>query len=167
MASRSDAQPMPLLESPPSKLVTENKTAEATIHTFVQAWGAAWSPKEKTATFTKASFAPYYLQSERLLAFDYTDANTRTVIKGAKLHHQMWAPFVQSFTYWSFTPRPQSIAIYALSAEGAVVALYVDMHGVKKDGTAFNGTAHATLALEKVDGQWKIAHENIWGPIKE
>ena len=44
-------------------------SVKAEVREFIDAWGKAWSPKENAAEFTRASIAPFYLQSEELLAF--------------------------------------------------------------------------------------------------
>ena len=52
---------------------------ETEIREFIANWGNAWSPKEGAPQFTSESFAPFYLQSDELLAFDFTDAESKTV----------------------------------------------------------------------------------------
>ncbi|MEO1764639.1 MAG: hypothetical protein AAFR83_22375 [Cyanobacteria bacterium J06629_18] len=147
--------------------LTNRNRVTTEVREFITAWGKAWSPKEKAAEFTRASFAPFYLQSDKLLAFDFTDSKSRTVFKGVKIHHDTWEAFVRGYSYWTFTPVAESIRVYPQSDKAAGVTLYVDNYGRKPDGTEFKARAHATLLLEKQDGNWVIVHENIWGPVNE
>lgn len=140
---------------------------EVEIREFIQAWGEAWSPKDNAQNFTRESFTPFYVQGDELLAFDFSDAEKRTVIKGAKDHADMWEPFVKSFKYWTFTPDINSLRIYTYSDKAAAATLFVDNFGIMPDGKEFKANAHATLLLEKRDGKWLIIHENIWGPVNE
>ncbi|MEL7003470.1 MAG: nuclear transport factor 2 family protein [Bacteroidota bacterium] len=140
---------------------------EEEIKGFLEKWQEAWSPGENASSFTMESVRPFYIQDESLLAFDFTDSEQKTVIKGYQAHRKMWAPFVPSFKFWTFTPVRESVTIYELGEEGAGVALYVDNFGIRPDGSEFRARAHATLILKKIDGEWKIVHENIWGPVKE
>ncbi|MDJ0634268.1 MAG: hypothetical protein QNJ34_13855 [Xenococcaceae cyanobacterium MO_188.B29] len=149
------------------KSSTNQNQVETEVREFISAWGEAWSPKEKTAEFTRTSIEPFYLQSEELLGFDFTDAKSRTVFKGVQIHHNTWEAFVRSYDYWTFTPVTASIRVYPQSDNAAAATLYVDNYGRKPDGTEFNARAHATLLLEKQDGSWVIVHENIWGPVNE
>lgn len=150
-----------------SQDTTDSTQVETEILEFIDNWGQAWSPKENAAQFTRASFAPFYLQSDELLGFDFTDAESRTVFKGAQIHHDTWEAFVRDYDYWTFTPVKESIRVYPQSENAAAATLYVDNYGRKADGTEFNARAHATLLLEKRDGNWVIVHENIWGPVNE
>ncbi|MEO1050743.1 MAG: hypothetical protein AAFX87_08955 [Bacteroidota bacterium] len=156
-----------------TQMTAVNDTSDANgkrkgeILNFIDAWGKAWSPKDKTATFTMADVSRFYVHDETLLAFDFTDSKQKTVIKGYQAHTQMWAPFVPSFSYWTFTPVSQSIRIFDFGSKGAGVVLYVDNYGIKPDGSEFKARAHATLILVKSEGQWRINHENIWGPVRE
>lgn len=145
---------------------TDSARVEREVSEFIRAWGEAWSPREKAREFRRESITPFYLQTDELLAFDFTDAQSRTVFKGAKIHADTWEPFVRRFQYWSFTPVPESIRIYPYG-DNATVTLYVDNYGKAKDGTEFKARAHATLLLEKPNGRWVIVHENIWGPVNE
>jgi ketosteroid isomerase-like protein len=151
---------------------TQNASSNCTeiereIRKFIAGWGEAWSPKENAAQFTRTSFAPFYLQSDELLAFDFTDAESRTVFKGVQIHHDTWEAFVRDYNYWTFTPVVESIRVYPQSDSAAAVTLYVDTHGKKPDETEFKARAHATLLLEKQNSNWIIVHENIWGPVNE
>ena len=151
-----------------SQDTTTNSTPiEAEIREFIKAWGEAWSPGENAAEFTSESFAPFYLQSDELLAFDFTDAESQTVFKGVQNHHDTWEAFVRRFDYWTFTPVAESIRVYPQSDNAAAATLYVDNYGRKPDGTEFEARAHATILLEKRDGNWVIVHENIWDPVNE
>jgi len=139
------------------------------INEFIHSWGEAWSPREKAPEFQRERFTPFYLQTDELLAFDFTDAQSRTVFKGAKIHADTWELFVRNFQYWTFTPVPESIQVYP-HTDNAAVTLYVDNYGKTnngKDGKEFRARAHATLLLEKHNGRWVIVHENIWGPVNE
>ena len=147
--------------------IINTNSVKTEVNAFIDAWGKAWSPKENAAEFTRASFAPFYLQSEELLAFDFTDAESQTVFKGVQIHHDTWSAFVRNYDYWTFTPVTESIRVYPQSNNAAAVTLYVDNYGKKPDKTEFAARAHATLILEKHDGNWVIVHENIWGPVKE
>ncbi|MEL6581275.1 MAG: hypothetical protein AAFQ14_16150 [Cyanobacteria bacterium J06621_12] len=140
---------------------------EAEVLEFIDNWSEAWSPKENATEFTRASIEPFYLQGKELLGFDFTDAESRTVFKGVQIHHDTWEAFVRSYDYWTFTSVMESIRIYPQSDNAAAATLYVDNYGRKPDGTEFNARAHATLLLEKRDGNWVIVHENIWGPVNE
>lgn len=146
---------------------TNSIQVEIEVRKFIAAWGKAWSPKENATEFTRDSIEPYYLQSEELLGFDFTDAESRTVFKGVQIHHDTWSAFVQGYDYWTFTPVKESIRVYPQSDRAAAATLYVDNYGRKHDGTEFNARAHATILLEKRDGNWVIVHENIWGPVNE
>ncbi|WP_019507077.1 hypothetical protein [Pleurocapsa sp. PCC 7319] len=151
-----------------SKQDANNSTqVETEVRKFITAWGEAWSPKENATEFTRDSIEPFYLQTEELLGFDFTDAESRTVFKGVQIHHDTWSAFVQGYDYWTFTPVTESIRVYPQSDRAAAATLYVDNYGRKPDGTEFNARAHATLLLEKRDGNWVIVHENIWGPVNE
>ena len=140
---------------------------EKEVREFITGWGKAWSPQEKAPQFTSESFAPFYLQSDELLAFDFTNAESQTVFKGVQNHHDTWEAFVRDYDYWTFTPVTESIRVYPQSEDAAAVTLYVNNYGKKSDGTEFNARAHATLLLEKRNGNWVIVHENIWGPVNE
>ena len=140
---------------------------ESEVREFINDWGQAWSPKEKAPQFTSESFAPFYLQSKELLAFDFTDADSKTVFKGVKNHHDTWSAFVRDYEYWTFTPVTESIRVYPQSENATAATLYVDNYGKKSDGTEFEARAHATLLLEKRNNNWVIVHENIWGPVNE
>lgn len=155
------------MNAPTSNKAIANKAIKTEVLEFIDDWGEAWSPKENAAQFTREFFAPFYLQSEELLAFDFTDAESRTVFKGVQIHHDTWEAFVRDYAYWTFTPVTESIQVYPQSEDAAAVTLYVDNYGKKPDGTEFNARAHATLILEKRDGNWVIVHENIWGPVNE
>ena len=144
-----------------SQDITDTTQVETEIGQFINDWGRAWSPKENASQFTRESFAPYYLQSEKLLAFDFTDAELTTVYRGAENHHNTWEAFVRDYDYWTFTPVTESIRIYSQSKNAAAATLYVDNYGRKPDGTEFEARAHATLLLEKRNGKWVIVHENI------
>lgn len=152
-------------------MIHEHLSAPSQVETevleFIDNWGEAWSPKENAAEFTRASIEPFYLQSDELLGFDFTDAESRTVFKGVQIHHDTWEAFVRDYDYWTFTPVKESIRVYPQSENAAAVTLYVDNYGKKPDGKEFNARAHATLLLEKRDGNWIIVHENIWGPVNE
>lgn len=137
------------------------------VREFIDAWGKAWSPKENAAGFTRASIAPFYLQSDELLAFDFTDAQSQTVFQGVQIHHDTWEAFVRDYNYWTFTPVTESIRVYPQSNKAATATLYVDNYGKKTDATEFEARAHTTLVLEKQDSNWVIVHENIWGPVNE
>lgn len=150
-----------------SQDTTDYSDVETEVLKFIDNWGEAWSPKNNAAEFTRASIKPFYLQSEKLLGFDFTDAESRTVFKGVQIHHNTWEAFVRDYDYWTFTPVTESIRVYPQSEDAAAVALYVDNYGKKPDGTEFNARAHATLLLEKRNGNWVIVHENIWGPVNE
>lgn len=150
-----------------SKDTTNSTQVETEVLEFIDNWGEAWSPKENAAEFTRASIEPFYLQSEELLGFDFTDAESQTVFKGVQIHHDTWEAFVRNYDYWTFTPVIESIRVYPQSEDAAAVTLYVDNYGKQPDGTEFNARAHATLILEKRDGSWVIVHENIWGPVNE
>ena len=145
----------------------DSTEVETEIREFIADWGEAWSPRENAPQFTRESFAPYYLQSDELLAFDFTDAESKTVFQGVEDHHDNWSAFVRDYDYWTFTPVTESIRIYPQSANTAAATLYVDNYGRKPDGTEFEARAHATLLLEKHNGNWVIVHENIWGPVNE
>ena len=140
---------------------------ETEIREFIGNWGEAWSPKENAPLYTSESFAPFYLQSDELLAFDFTDAESKTVFQGVADHHDTWSAFVRDYDYWTFTPVTESIRVYPQSENAAAATLYVDNYGRRPDGTEFEARAHATLLLEKRDGNWVIVHENIWGPVNE
>ncbi|MGL5833999.1 MAG: hypothetical protein ACRC1Z_12325, partial [Waterburya sp.] len=86
-----------------NKLIDTN-SIKTEVREFIGAWGEAWSPKENAAQFTRESFAPFYLQSDELLAFDFTDAESQTVFKGVQIHHDTWEAFVRDYNYWTFTP---------------------------------------------------------------
>lgn len=146
---------------------TDSTEVETEVREFITAWGEAWSPQEKAPQFTRVSLEPFYLQSDELLAFDFTDAESQTVFQGVQNHHNTWSAFVRGYDYWTFTPVEESMRIYPQSDNAAAVTLYVDNYGKKSDGTEFNARAHATLLLEKRDGNWVIVHENIWGPVNE
>ena len=146
---------------------TNSNPVETEIREFINAWGEAWSPREKAPEFTQESLVPFYLQSDELLAFDFTDAESQTVFKGVQNHHDIWSAFVSSYDYWTFTPVTESIRVYPQSDNAAAATLYVDNYGRKPDGTEFEARAHATLLLEKHNGNWVIVHENIWGPVNE
>ncbi len=150
-----------------SQDTTNPNQVEAEVREFINDWGEAWSPKENAPNFTSASFALFYLQTDELLAFDFTDAESKTVFKGVKDHHDTWSAFVRGYDYWTFTPVTESIRVYPQSEDAAAATLYVDNYGRKPDGTEFKARAHATLLLEKRDGNWVIVHENIWGPVNE
>ena len=150
-----------------SQDTTDSSKVETEIFEFIDNWGEAWSPKENATEFTRASIEPFYLQSEELLGFDFTDAESRTVFKGVQIHHDTWEAFVRDYDYWTFTPVTESIRVYPQSEDAAAVTLYVNNYGKKSDGTEFNARAHATLLLEKRNGNWVIVHENIWGPVNE
>lgn len=137
----------------------------ASINQFLVDWGNAWSPEENAPNFDKESIRPFYLQSEKFLAFDSTDDNNKSVIKGAEAHHNFWEPFMRQFKFWTFSPDLNSLNIHTLSENTASVSLYVDNFGILPDGTKIQVKAHATLILVKKEGNWKIAHENIWGPV--
>lgn len=136
------------------------------IDECIHSWGEAWSPREKAPEFQSERSTPFYLQTDELLAFDFTDAQSRTVFKGAKIHADTWESFVRSFQYWTFTPVLQSIRLYP-HTDNAAVTLYVDNYGKTNNGKEFRARAHATLLLEKHNGRWVIVHENIWGPVNE
>lgn len=144
---------------------TNNKSIS--INQFLFDWGNAWSPKENARNFEKASIRPFYLQSEKFLAFDFTDDKKKSVIKGAEAHHNFWEPFMRQFKFWTFTPDLNSLKVHSLSKNNASVSLYVDNFGILPDGTKIQAKAHATLILAKKDGNWKIVHENIWGPVND
>ncbi len=144
-----------------------NSQIETEIREFIDDWGEAWSPQEKAPQFTSESFAPFYLQNEELLAFDFTDAESQTVFRGVQIHHDTWSKFVRDYNYWTFTPVSESIRVYPQSDNAAAATLYVDNYGRKPDGTEFEARAHATLLLERRNGIWVIVHENIWGPVNE
>lgn len=141
--------------------------SDSEIKEFITEWGNAWSTEEKASEFTRESFAPFYLQSDELLAFDFTDAESQTVFKGVENHHSTWEAFVKDYNYWTFTPVAESIRVYPQSEDAAAATLYVDNYGRKLDGTEFEARAHATILLERRDGDWVIIHENIWGPVNE
>ena len=88
---------------------------ETEVLEFIDNWGQAWSPKQKAAEFTRSSIEPFYLQSEELLGFDFTDAESRTVFKGVQIHHDTWEAFVKNYDYWTFTPVTESIRVYPQS----------------------------------------------------
>jgi ketosteroid isomerase-like protein len=155
------------MKSQTSNKALDTDLVKIEVLEFINAWGEAWSPKENAAQFTRASFAPFYLQSDELLAFDFTDAESRTVFKGVQIHHDTWEAFVRDYNYWTFAPVAKSIRVYSQSDSAAGVTLYVDNHGKKPDGTEFKARAHATLLLEKQNSNWVIVHENIWGPVNE
>ena len=150
-----------------SQDTTNSSNVETEVLEFINNWGEAWSPEENAAEFTRESLVPFYLQSEELLAFDFTDAESTTVYTGVKNHHSTWETFVRDYDYWTFTPETESIRVYPQSEDAAAATLLVSIYGNKPDGTEFNARAHATLLLEKRDGNWIIVHENIWGPVNE
>ena len=140
---------------------------EGEIREFIDDWGEAWSPKGNAPQYSRESLIPFYWQSEELLAFDFTDAESTTVYRGAENHHNTWSAFVREYDYWTFTPEAESIRIYPQSENAAAATLLVNIYGKKPDKTEFEARAHATLLLEKRDGNWVIVHENIWGPVNE
>ncbi|GAB5476124.1 MAG: hypothetical protein Mars2KO_42230 [Maribacter sp.] len=144
---------------------TEDESDE--IEHFLIGWGNAWSPKEKANQFSKESLKPYYVQSDSLVAFDFTDSSKTTVIKGAEKHHTFWEPFMQQFNFWTFTPNLESVTIHTLTDKTASISLYVDNYGILSNGKKIEAKAHATLVLIKEQNNWKIIHENIWGPVVE
>ena len=147
---------------------TANSTqVETEIRQFIDDWGEAWSPEDNAPQYSRESLVPFYLQSEELLAFDFTDAESTTVYRGVENHHSTWEAFVRDYDYWTFTPVTESVQIYPQSANAAAATLLVDIYGRKPDATEFQANAHATLLLEKRDGNWVIVHENIWGPVNE
>ena len=150
-----------------SQDTTDSTQIEAEIGEFINNWGEAWSPKENAPQFTRESLIPFYWQSDELLAFDFTDAESKTVFQGVEDHHNTWSAFVRDYDYWTFTPVTESIRVYPQSEDAAAATLYVDNYGRKPDGTEFEARAHATLLLEKRDDNWVIVHENIWGPVNE
>ena len=150
-----------------SQDTTDSTQVETEIREFIGNWGEAWSPEDDAPQFTRESIAPYYLQSDELLAFDFTDAESKTVFQGVEDHHNTWSAFVRDYDYWTFTPVIESIRVYPQSEDAAAATLYVDNYGRKPDGTEFEARAHATLLLEKRDDNWVIVHENIWGPVNE
>jgi ketosteroid isomerase-like protein len=145
----------------------ENTDSKQEIFFFIEKWSRIWSPKEKAPNFNKEVLKQLYVQSDEFIAFDFTDATKKTVIKGAKEHHSFWEPFMRQFKYWTFTPDLQSVKIHALTKTTATLSLYVDNYGIFPDGTIFEAKAHATLVLQKKNKSWKIIHENIWGPVRE
>ena len=151
----------------PYNLQASSTGVESEIREFITEWGNAWSPGENASEFARESFAPFYLQSDELLAFDFTDAESKTVFRGVEDHHDTWSAFVRDYDFWTFTPVTESIRVYPQSDNAAAATLYVDNYGIKHDGTEFEARAHATLLLEKRDGDWVIVHENIWGPVNE
>jgi|GEM_PF-5506059 len=131
------------------ELVHQDITSiEKEIYEFIHCWGEAWSPREKAPEFQRERFTQFYLQTEELLAFDFTDTQSQTVSKGAKTHADTWERFVRNFQYWTFTPVAESIRVYP-HTDNAAVTLYVDNYGKAKDAKEFKARAHATLLLEK------------------
>ncbi len=146
----------------PTSLVLEEEVKQS-----IKAWGDAWSPRDKAPLFNRSALTPFYIQSEELLAFDSTEAEQRTVIKGAKAHVDIWEPFVRSYKFWTFTPVMDSLKVYVYSSNAAAATLFVDNYGVRPNEEEFQFRAHVTLLLEKHDERWVIVHENIWGPVRE
>ncbi|WP_046756001.1 VOC family protein [Kordia jejudonensis] len=149
------------------EFVEREKSSQKDIENFLGGWSKAWSPKENAANFDKESLRDFYVQSEELVAFDFTDSSQTTVIKGAENHHMFWEPFMRQFNYWTFTPDLGSLTIHTLTQETASISMYVDNYGRLADGTIIQAKAHVTLVLVKENNDWKIIHENIWGPVKE
>lgn len=146
---------------------TDSAQVETEIRAFINAWGEAWSPRENAPQYTSESLVPFYLQNDELLAFDFTDAESQTVFKGVQNHHDTWEAFVRVYDYWTFTPITESIRVYPHLGNAAAATLFVNIYGKKPDETEFEARAHATLLLEKRNGDWVIVHENIWGPVNE
>ena len=151
----------------PYNLQAASTQVETEIRQFIDDWGKAWSPEDNAPQYSRESLVPFYLQSDELLAFDFTDAESTTVYRGVENHHSTWEAFVRDYDYWTFTPVAESVKIYPQSANAAAATLLVDIYGRKPDATEFQANAHATLLLEKRDGNWVIVHENIWGPVNE
>ena len=171
LSSNAIALAEPFKNNHESLLISQDTTdsiqVESEIREFIDDWGEAWSPKENAPQFTRESLIPFYWQSDELLAFDFTDAESKTVFQGVENHHDTWSAFVRDYDYWTFTPVTESIRVYPQSENAAAATLYVDNYGRKPNGKEFEARAHATLLLEKRDGNWVIVHENIWGPVNE
>ena len=150
-----------------SQDTTDSIQIESQIREFINDWGKAWSPEEDAPQYSRESLVPFYLQSDELLAFDFTDAESTTVYRGVENHHSTWSSFVRDYEYWTFIPRSQSVRVYPQSKNAAAATLIVDIYGRKPDGKEFKANAHATLLLEKRNKNWVIVHENIWGPVNE
>ncbi len=136
------------------------------LRAFLQGWGDAWSPKNNASEFTKDRFGPFYADGDRLLAFDNTEGDMPTVIRGGAAHGDTWGPWVAQFDYWSFTPELSSAKVFG-SGNVRTVALFVDVLGKLPSGDTIEGRQHVTVVIETTDEGLRIVHESIWGPVRD
>lgn len=140
--------------------------ADSDIRSFLKAWGDAWSPRHDAPSFTAESFSRFYVDGDRLLAYDNTEAGMPTVIRGKNMHSALWGPWVAQFAFWAFTPDIGSARVYG-DGKVRTVSLFVDVHGEYPNGEILQGRQHVTIVIERAPEGWQIVHESIWGPVRE
>jgi ketosteroid isomerase-like protein len=124
-------------------------------------WVAGWSIGTKPFSFERLKHV--YAQDDTLLAFDAVSPTT-TIISGWDNYTALWQPFMEQYTYWTWTPRNDLRT--QINGDMALTTMTVDIKGTHKNGSKVNSRVHASLVWEKQNGEWVIIHEHISSPVR-
>jgi ketosteroid isomerase-like protein len=112
--------------------------------------------------FSFSGFEDLYVPDARLTAFD-NFAPKDTYLSGWDSYRTLWEPLINSaFTGQVITRF--DIVRSEVSGDLAWTAISFWFEA-KRDGKPFASSQHATHIWHRIDGEWRIVHEHIMGPI--
>lgn len=123
-------------------------------------WRNLWSTGDKNFTFK--GYEKLFLDNDQFLASDALSPS-ETLIRGWKAYTELWEPYTNQHLHpWTIT----RLDVNNISVAGDMAWSSVNLYGEgMEDGEKYLGSEHCTHVWRKIDGQWRIVHEHVSGPI--
>ncbi|QFS52518.1 YybH family protein [Nostoc sphaeroides] len=133
---------------------------EAIREILLGKWRNLWSTGDKKFTFQ--GYEKVFLDNEDFMATDSLSPSA-TLVKGWKAYSELWEPYTNQHLHpWTIT----RLEVNKISVAGDMAWSSVNLYGEGiLDGENYLGSEHCTHVWRKIDGQWRIVHEHVSGPI--
>ncbi|QFS52517.1 nuclear transport factor 2 family protein [Nostoc sphaeroides] len=144
-------------QSPPTPQKTEEETI---LNIILSDWRNLWSVGDKKFTFKL--YDNVYLNSDEFLASD-SQSPTTTLMKGWEAYSTAWEPYMNQHLHpW----RIYRLNVNKVAVVGDIAWSNLTLYGKGiLDSQEFLHNEQITHIWRKVDGQWRIVHESVTGPV--